>query len=98
MKPCWGSARPPRDWRGRWGGDLDGVTWIRPELAGALVAATVGERASSVWVLAGNERALAFYAREGWVADGRERTHEGSGLPEVRLLRPGGASLHGGRR
>ena len=67
-------------------------------LAGDLVAATVGERASSVWVLAGNERALAFYAREGWVADGGERTHEGSGLPEVRLLRPGGASLHGGRR
>jgi len=23
---------PPRDYRGRWGGDLNGVTWIRPEL------------------------------------------------------------------
>jgi bifunctional non-homologous end joining protein LigD len=23
---------PPRDYRGRWGGDLQGVTWIRPEL------------------------------------------------------------------
>jgi bifunctional non-homologous end joining protein LigD len=23
---------PPRDYRGRWGGDLDGVVWVRPEL------------------------------------------------------------------
>jgi bifunctional non-homologous end joining protein LigD len=23
---------PPRDYRGRWGGDLRGVTWLRPEL------------------------------------------------------------------
>jgi DNA ligase D len=23
---------PPRDYRGRWGGDLAGVTWVRPEL------------------------------------------------------------------
>src|SRR6185295_2130670 len=23
---------PPRDYRGRWGGDLNGITWIRPEL------------------------------------------------------------------
>jgi bifunctional non-homologous end joining protein LigD len=23
---------PPRDYRGRWGGDLRGITWIRPEL------------------------------------------------------------------
>ncbi len=23
---------PPRDYRGRWGGDLHGVTWVRPEL------------------------------------------------------------------
>ena len=23
---------PPKDWRGRWGGDLNGITWIQPEL------------------------------------------------------------------
>ncbi|HET7029641.1 MAG TPA: DNA ligase D [Candidatus Limnocylindrales bacterium] len=23
---------PPKDWRNRWGGDLRGITWIRPEL------------------------------------------------------------------
>jgi bifunctional non-homologous end joining protein LigD len=23
---------PPKDWRGRWGGDLSGITWILPEL------------------------------------------------------------------
>ena len=23
---------PPKDYRGRWGGDLNGITWIRPEL------------------------------------------------------------------
>jgi bifunctional non-homologous end joining protein LigD len=23
---------PPKDWRGRWGGDLAGITWVRPEL------------------------------------------------------------------
>lgn len=65
-------------------------------LARALVAATVGDRACVVWVLADNGRGRAFYEREGWVADGAQRTHESSGLPEVRLRRAGGGSARRG--
>ncbi|MFO7689722.1 MAG: GNAT family N-acetyltransferase [Cryobacterium sp.] len=42
-----------------------------------------------LWVAADNPRAHAFYARNGFVADGREKTEEvlGEDLHEVRLVR-----------
>ena len=87
------SAGPPRDGDLEDGWELYALN-VAPSaqgsgLARALVAATVGDRACVVWVLEGNGRARAFYRREGWVADGAERTHEASGRPEVRLRRPG---------
>ncbi|SEM87253.1 GNAT family N-acetyltransferase [Cryobacterium luteum] len=44
---------------------------------------------SSLWVAADNPRAHAFYARNGYLADGQERTEEvlGETLHEVRLVR-----------
>ncbi len=44
---------------------------------------------SSLWVAADNPRAHAFYARNGYLADGHERTEEvlGEKLHEVRLVR-----------
>jgi hypothetical protein len=60
-------------------------------LARDLVAATVGDRPSAVWVLADNARARAFYAREGWADDGSRRTHEASGCLEMRMVRRPGA-------
>jgi GNAT superfamily N-acetyltransferase len=44
-----------------------------------------------LWVFDGNAPALAFYARQGWSADGTTRTEPAFGHPELRLrkeLRP----------
>jgi bifunctional non-homologous end joining protein LigD len=43
---------PPRDWRGRWGGDLNGITWIRPEL---VIRAELGG-----WTRDGHVRQTSF--------------------------------------
>jgi bifunctional non-homologous end joining protein LigD len=43
---------PPRDYRGRWGGDLNGVTWIRPEL---VIRAELGG-----WTRDGHVRQTSF--------------------------------------
>lgn len=52
----------------------------------------VGRRESVVWVLVDNARARGFYARHGYVADGRTRSHEASGHPEMRMVRRVAAS------
>jgi bifunctional non-homologous end joining protein LigD len=43
---------PPRDWRGRWGGDLAAITWIRPEL---VIRAELGG-----WTRDGHVRQTSF--------------------------------------
>ncbi len=43
---------PPTDYRGRWGGDLSGITWIRPEL---VIRAELGG-----WTRDGHVRQTAF--------------------------------------
>jgi bifunctional non-homologous end joining protein LigD len=43
---------PPHDYRGRWGGDLAGVTWIRPEL---VIRAEIGG-----WTRDGSVRQTSF--------------------------------------
>ena len=43
---------PPRDYRGRWGGDLGGITWIRPEL---VIRAELGG-----WTRDGHVRQTSF--------------------------------------
>jgi len=43
---------PPRDYRGRWGGDLNGVTWIQPEL---VIRAELGG-----WTRDGHVRQTSF--------------------------------------
>ncbi|MBO0981478.1 GNAT family N-acetyltransferase [Microbacterium sp. SD291] len=43
-----------------------------------------------LWVLKGNDRAIRFYERHGWIADGREKRGEGGsvqGLHEIRHSR-----------
>lgn len=46
-----------------------------------------GVAAAALWVLAGNERARAWYARRGWAPDGctSEWDAHGTRLPELRL-------------
>jgi bifunctional non-homologous end joining protein LigD len=43
---------PPKDYRGRWGGDLQGITWTRPEL---VIRAEIGG-----WTRDGHVRQTAF--------------------------------------
>ena len=54
-----------------------------------LFDAVVDAGSSVLWVAADNPRAHAFYARNGYTADGREKTEEvlGEMLHEVRLVR-----------
>jgi len=42
-----------------------------------------GFERASLWMLAGNERALRFYRREGWLADGRSKLVTGPGGVEL---------------
>lgn len=55
----------------------------------ALLSEVLGDQAASLWVLAVNHRAAAFYSRHRFVADGAHRrvTTEGSELLEMRMVR-----------
>jgi len=85
--------------------DLDGfgelcAIYVDPESWGrgvgtALIEAARGHLAGTgfqnalVWVLAGNARAMRFYERDGWIADGDSRTDVvwGATVHEVRYRR-----------
>ena len=50
----------------------------------------LGFEHATLWVLEGNERAIGFYRRKGWAADGARRVDQGPGgveLFELRLRR-----------
>ena len=64
-------------------------TGLAGRLLEAALAATAGDGPVSLWVLEVNARARAFYARYGFVPDGRTKRHPPTGVPEVRLVRPG---------
>jgi GNAT superfamily N-acetyltransferase len=53
----------------------------------ALLCEAIGDRAAYLWVLAGNERAIAFYERQGFRLDGTQDEHD-EGL-HVRMVRAG---------
>lgn len=63
-------------------------------LADELVAAVVGDRPASLWVLVDNARAQAFYRRHGFAPDGAAKVHEGTGAPEIRMVRGAAARAH----
>jgi GNAT superfamily N-acetyltransferase len=46
--------------------------------------AVTGRHDLSLWVLEGNDRAIRFYEREGWLADDGKKSFGDSGLYEVR--------------
>ncbi len=52
-----------------------------------LLAAVLGERDASLWVLTSNDRAQSFYRRHGFVADGARSRHEASGAAQIRMVR-----------
>lgn len=55
-----------------------------------LAAAAIGDAAACVWVLEGNERAIAFYRKLGFAPNGeREQLSDRwNGLSEIRMVRP----------
>jgi len=53
----------------------------------ALFETAIGDRAAYLWVLAGNERAIRFYERQGFRLDGTEDEHD-EGV-HVRMVRAG---------
>jgi GNAT superfamily N-acetyltransferase len=53
----------------------------------ALFETAVGDRACYLWVLAGNERAIRFYERQGFRLDGTEDEHDEG--RHVRMVRAG---------
>ncbi|MGO4955698.1 N-acetyltransferase family protein [Luteococcus sp. Sow4_B9] len=55
--------------------------------ADRLLEMTVGDMDCYLWVLEGNERAIAFYRRNGFELDGARRTNEELGAAELRMVR-----------
>jgi RimJ/RimL family protein N-acetyltransferase len=53
----------------------------------ALFREVIGDRAAYLWVLAGNDRSIRFYERQGFRLDGTEDEHD-EGL-HVRMVRAG---------
>jgi ribosomal protein S18 acetylase RimI-like enzyme len=60
-------------------------------VADDLLAAVVGARDASLWVLTTNGRAQAFYTRRGFVVDGARKPHPETGAEEIRMVRRGHA-------
>ncbi|MGW0228413.1 N-acetyltransferase family protein [Actinopolymorpha singaporensis] len=56
-------------------------------LADLLLATALGDSPAYLWVLEGNERAIAFYRRHGFTTDGATTTHESTGKPLHRMVR-----------
>ncbi|WBQ07228.1 GNAT family N-acetyltransferase [Kribbella sp. CA-293567] len=62
-------------------------TWWGTGLGRRLMHAAIGEESASLWVLEGNERAKAFYRRQGFVEDGTRVDEPFFGVPEIRMVR-----------
>ncbi len=63
------------------------ASWWDTGVGYALFAEAVGDRAAYLWVLAGNDRAIRFYERQGFRLDGTEDEQD-EGL-HVRMVRAG---------
>lgn len=55
--------------------------------AGQLLAATLGARSAYLWVLEGNERAIAFYGKYGFELDGATKHDPQHGVDDLRMVR-----------
>jgi L-amino acid N-acyltransferase YncA len=56
-------------------------------LADLMMSELIGARACHLWVLRGNARAVAFYTRHRFVADGVTAVHVPTGMTEDRMVR-----------
>lgn len=62
-------------------------SWWGTGVGYTLFQAAIGDRAAYLWVLAGNQRAIRFYERQGFRLDGTEDEHD-EGV-HVRMVRAG---------
>ena len=56
-------------------------------LATELMAHAIGDRPAYLWVLEGNERAIAFYRKHGFVDEGGRKPEPATGVVEIRMAR-----------
>lgn len=56
-------------------------------LATDLVGRAIGDRPAYLWVLDGNARAVAFYARLGFIDEGGRKPEPETGVTEIRMAR-----------
>ena len=56
-------------------------------VADQLITAVIAQRQTTLWVVSGNARAQAFYRRHGFAVEGATKLHEGTGAPEMRMIR-----------
>jgi GNAT superfamily N-acetyltransferase len=72
---------------------VDPAHW-REGVGNALMKAALDRLASLpyteavLWTFEENKRAVGFYERHGWKADGAEKIHQRSGEPAIRMRRP----------
>lgn len=86
-----GSAGPSRDEDAPTEWELYAVNLAAPArgtgVADRLLDELLGARPATLWVVEGNARARAFYARRGFVDEGSRDVHPDTGTPEVRMIR-----------
>ncbi len=85
------SSGPGRDADGPVGLELYAINLLdRTQgtgLADALMDLAVGDRPAYLWVLDGNDRAMGFYRRHGFVDEGGRKPEPDTGNLEVRMVR-----------
>ncbi len=94
----WATSGPSRDDDAPTGLELYGLYVLKAcydrGVGWRLLEAAIGTtEPASLWVLKANERARAFYARQGFSADGAEKDVDfqdlGEPVPEIRMIREG---------
>ena len=63
--------------------------WWSTGLGSRLMEVATGNQPASLWVLEGNERAIRFYRRQGFSADGVVADEPFFGVNELRMVRTG---------
>jgi len=61
-------------------------------VADQLFLSVIAQRPAMLWVVKDNVRAQAFYHRHGFAVEGATRLHEGTGAPEIRMMRRSAAA------
>ena len=85
------SAGPTRDADAPTGWELYSINVMAAHhgtgVANQLIASAIAARAATLWVVKDNVRAHAFYRRHGFSVEGATGFHEGTGAPEIRMVR-----------